>query len=56
MDMENEKHTNPDINSDEDTELDIDFCAECNGEGVLEDCNRNGPYEVPCPYCSEIGI
>mgnify|MGYP003503913143 FL=1 len=51
-------NTNPDINLDNDTELDIDddFCAECDGEGVLEDCNRNGPFEVPCPYCSEIGI
>ena len=44
MDMENEETYESD-----------DFCQECNGEGVLEDCDWNGPFEVPCPYCSEIG-
>ena len=26
-------------------------CPECQGEGIIERVNWNGPYEEPCPYC-----
>ena len=29
------------------------ICPECEGDGVVERVNRNGPYEVPCPHCYE---
>jgi hypothetical protein len=29
------------------------ICPYCQGEGIIERVNWNGPYEVPCPHCYE---
>jgi len=26
-------------------------CPDCEGEGKLERYHRDGPYDIPCPYC-----
>jgi hypothetical protein len=27
------------------------YCLDCEGSGIIELCNWDGPYQVACPYC-----